>query len=295
MILVTGATGTIGRPLVDVLINEGVKVRAVSRGQQPDGLLAGVEVVEGDLARPEGLASSLEGVTALFLHPRAVGLAAGELLTLARQRGVQRVVTLSATNADDPLDEQPSRYRGDRNKEVENAAVASGLGWVSLRASFFAMNTLQAWGAQIRAGDVVYGPYASFAEAPIHERDLAAVAACALRGDALVARRGRRLELTGPQSLTHRQLVAVIGEVLGRPLRYQELPPKAATQGMLAQGLPEPFVRALMARYARDVGQAAPVTGEVERILGRPARTYDQWVADHAAAFGNQQTAGSNR
>jgi uncharacterized protein YbjT (DUF2867 family) len=226
-------------------------------------------------------------VTALFLHPRAVGLAAGELLTLARQRGVQRVVALSATNVDDPLDQQPSRYNGDRNKEVEDAAVASGLAWVSLRASSFAANTLRAWGAQVRAGDVVRYPYASFAEASIHERDLAAAIARALGSDALVARRGRRLELTGPQSLTHQQLVASIGEVLGRPLRFREIPPQAATQGMLAQGLPGPFVQALLARYAREVSQAAPVTGEVERILGRPARTYAEWVADHADAFQN--------
>jgi uncharacterized protein YbjT (DUF2867 family) len=198
-------------------------------------------------------------------------------------------VALSATNVDDPLDEQPSRYQGDRNKEVEDAAVASGLAWVSLRASSFAANTLRTWGAQLRAGDVVRYPYASFAEALIHERDLAEVIAHALGSDALVARRGRRRELTGPQSLTHQQLVATIGEVLGRPLRYQELPPEVAKQGMVQQGIPEAFVQALMARYAREVGQPAPVTGEVERVLGRPARTYAEWVADHAAAFRNEQ------
>jgi len=283
MILVTGATGTIGRPLVDALVSEGAKVRAVTRHPLAAGLPAGVEVIQGDPSRPDTIAPFLEGVTALFLHPRAVGTpAAGQLLALARQRGAQRVVALSATNVDDPLDQQPSRYHGDRNKEVEDAAVASGLGWVSLRASSFASNTLLAWGAQIRAGDVVRGPYATFAEAPIHERDLAGVGARALRTDALV---GRRLELTGPQSLTHQQMVAIIGEVTGRPLRYQELPPEAARQGMVAQGLPEPFVEALLARYARGVGQAAPVSGEVEKLLGRPARTYAQWAADHAAAF----------
>jgi uncharacterized protein YbjT (DUF2867 family) len=287
MLLLTGATGTIGRPLIDVLLNEGAKVRAVTHNPQATNLSAEVEVVEGDLSRPDTIAPFLEGVTALFLHPRAVGLAAGELLTLARQQGVQRVVALSATNVDDPLDQQPSRYNGDRNKEVEDAAVASGLEWVSLRASSFAMNTLQAWGAQIRAGDVVRYPYASFAEALIHERDLAEVIAHALHSDALAARRGRRRELSGPQSLSHEQMVAIIGEVLGRPLRYQELPPEAAKQGMIAQGLPGPFVQALMARYAREVGQVAPVTGEVERILGRPARTYAEWVADHADAFRN--------
>jgi uncharacterized protein YbjT (DUF2867 family) len=158
---------------------------------------------------------------------------------------------------------------------------------VSLRASSFAANTLRAWGAQIRAGDVVRYPYASFAEALLHERDLAAVAARALRSDDLVARRGRRLELTGSRSLTHRRLVTITGEVLGRSLRYQELPPEVVKQNMIQHGLPEAFVDALMARYAREVGQAAPVTGEVERILGRPARTYAEWVADHADAFRN--------
>ncbi len=285
MILVTGATGTIGRPLVDVLVGEGAKVRALTRNPQAAGLPADVEVVEGDPARPDTIAPYLEGVTALFLHPRAVGLAAGELLALARKRGVQRVVALSAMNVDDPLDQQPSRYNGDRNKEVEDAAVASGLGWVSLRASSFAIDTLQAWGAQIRTGDVVRYPYASFAEAQIHERDLAGVIARALRSDDLVARRGRRLELTGPQALTHQQMVAIIGEVIGRPLRFQEIPPEVARQGMVQYGLSEPFVQALMARYAREVSQPAPVTGEVQRVLGRPARTYAEWVADHADAF----------
>jgi hypothetical protein len=75
--------------------------------------------------------------------------------------------------------------------------------------------------------------------------------------------------------------------VLGRSLRYQELPPEVVRQGMVQQGIPEAFVEALMARYPREVGQPAPVTGEVERILGRPARTYAEWVADHADAFRN--------
>jgi uncharacterized protein YbjT (DUF2867 family) len=198
---------------------------------------------------------------------------------------VKRVVALSAMNVDDDLDTQPSRYQGDRNKEVEDAAVQSGLAWVSLRASSFASNALRAWGSQIRAGDLVYGPYAAFTESPIHERDLAEVATHALRTDELVARRGRRLELTGPQSLTHQQMVAIIGEAIGRPLRYQEIPPEAAKQGMVQQGIPEPFVEVLIARYAREVGEPAPVTSQVERILGRPASTYAEWVADHAAAF----------
>ncbi len=206
----------------------------------------------------------------------------GWLLALARERGVKRVVVLSAMNVDDDLADQPSRYQGDRNKEVEDAVTRSDLEWVSMRASSFADNSIRAWAAQIRAGDVVRYPYAAFQESPIHERDLAEVAVCALLTNELV---GRRLELTGPQSLTHREMVAIIGDVIGRPLRYQEIPPEAARQGMVASGVPGPFVEALMGRYARDVGRPAPLTGEVEKILGRPARTFAQWVADHADAF----------
>ncbi len=227
MILVTGATGTVGRPLIEVLSTAGANIRAVIRNGQAAGLPDGVEIVRGDLSRPDSIAP-------------------------------------------------------DRNKEAEQAAVASGLEWVSLRPSSFASNTLQAWGAQIRAGDVVRYVYAAFEESLLDERDLAAVGARALLSDDLL---GRRLMLSGPQSLSHAEMVATIGEVIGRPLRFQEVEPEVLKRGMIANGFAEPFVTALLARYAREVGQAAPVTGEVERILGRPARSYAEWVADHADAF----------
>jgi uncharacterized protein YbjT (DUF2867 family) len=284
MILVTGATGTIGRPLVGLLAREGVGVRAVSRDPQASGLPAGVEVVAGDPSRPGTIAGFLEGVTSVFLHPRAVGEAAVGLLALARERGVARVVTLSAINVDDDPAEQPSRLQGDRNKEAEDAAVASGLEWVSLRPASFAVNTLRTWAPQVRAGDVVRGPYAGFAEPLIHEADVAEVAARALVDTGLT---GRKLRLTGPRSLSHEELVTIIGEVIGRPLRYQEIPAEAFQQGMVQRGMPQAFVEALMARYARGVGPAEAVTDEVQYVLGRPARTYAEWVADHVAAFQN--------
>ncbi|MGI5225778.1 hypothetical protein [Actinoallomurus sp. CA-142502] len=116
----------------------------------------------------------------------------------------------------------------------------------------------------------------------IHEGDLAGVAARALLTDDLT---GRRVRLTGPRSLSHEEMTAIIGEVLARPLRYQEVPAEAAKQAMVQRGFPAPFVEALLARYARGAGPAEAVTDEVEKILGRPARTYAEWVADHAAAF----------
>jgi uncharacterized protein YbjT (DUF2867 family) len=282
MIFVTGATGTIGHPLLDLLVRQGVAVRAVSRDPQVAALPAGVEVVAGDPSRPDTIAKYLEGVSAVFLHPRAVGDAAGDLLALARQRNVARVVALSAINVDDDPAEQPSRLQGDRNKEAEDVAVASGLEWVSLRPASFAVNTLRPWAPQLRTGDIVRGPYPGFAEPLIHETDVAEVTAHALLDPGLA---GRRLPLTGPQSVSQEDLVSIIGDVIGRPLRYQEIPAGAFRQAMVERGLPPAFVDALLARYARGVGPAETVTDEVEKVLGRPARTYAEWVSDHVAAF----------
>ncbi len=220
---------------------------------------------------------------AVFLHPRAVGERAGELLATAREQGVRRVVALAAMNIDDPLDQQPSRAAGDRNRESEEAAAASDLEWTSLRPSSFAANTARAWGGQLRAGDTVRYPFASFQESLVDERDVAEAAARALLDDGWA---GRRLELTGPQSLSHREAVAVLGEVLGRPLRFEELPAADAARGMVRQGMPAPFVEALMARYARHPEHPQhPVTDDAWKVLGRPARTYAAWAADHADAF----------
>ncbi|MEV4169212.1 NAD(P)H-binding protein [Nonomuraea sp. NPDC049709] len=283
MILITGATGAVGRLIVERLAGQGAKVRAVSRTPGAAGLPAGVEVVQGDPARPGSLAGHLDGVRAVFLHPRTFGESPDALLALARERGAERVVALSAMNIDDPYELQPSRLRGDRNKEAEEAAVASGLSWTSLRASSFCGNLLQAWGHQIRTGDVVRYVHAGFQEALLDERDLAEVAARALLTD---EQAGRRLEVTGPHTLTHREAVTVLGEVLGRPLRFEEVSPDHHIAHLVGIGLPEPFVRALMARYAAYAERPQHLaTGDVEKVLGRPARTFADWAADHARAF----------
>ncbi|MGN9844848.1 SDR family oxidoreductase [Nonomuraea sp. H19] len=168
MILVTGATGTVGRPLINLLIAQGVKVRAVTRAPQAAALPHAVELVEGDPARPGTIADALDGVTGLFLNPRSLGQAAdphiistatARLLSLARERGVTRAVTMSALNVDHALDEQPSRLRGEYNKEVEAAVIASGLEWTALRSGYYAVNTITSWAAQIRAGDIVRGTH----------------------------------------------------------------------------------------------------------------------------------------
>lgn len=282
MILLTGATGTIGRLLSTLLADAGAEVRAVSRNPQPAAFPAGVEVVHGDPSLPESVDPFLDGVTTLFVNPRAVGVAAADLLATAEKRGLTKVVGLAAINVDDDPTRQPSRYRGDLNKEVEDAVTGCGLDWVSLRPTVFAGNTLGLWGGQIRAGDVVRGPYAAATAAPIHESDIAAVAARALLTDELL---GRRIPLTGPESLTQLDMVAAIGGAIGRSLRYEEVHAEAARQRMVDRGFPAAFADAYLSMQAAAVRQPATTTDGVEAILGRPARTFDQWAAEHADAF----------
>ncbi len=150
-ILVTGATGNVGRPLVNLLTEAGARVRAATRRPDSARFPDGVDVVDS-------LAAGLRGASAVFLNSRALGDELETVVDLARDAGVTRLVALSAINADDDFTRQPSRFRGDRNREVEQYAVDSGLEWVSLRPTVFATNFFGMWAPQVKAGDVVSGP-----------------------------------------------------------------------------------------------------------------------------------------
>ncbi len=274
-IVVTGATGNVGRPLVSLLAAAGARVRAITRTPDTARFPAGVQAVSA-------AGDALRGASTVFLNSRALGDELADIVVTARNSGVAKLVALSAINADDEFARQPSRFRGDRNKEVEQLCVDSGLAWVSLRPSVFATNFVGMWSAQIRAGDVVGGPYAAASSAPIVEADIAAVAAQALLTDELV---GQRIPLTGPQALTNAELVDVIGNVLERPLRYVEAPPEVVRQRFIAIGLGADFADAYMAMLADAVDKPALVTHDVEKITGSPATSFAQWVGEHRQLF----------
>jgi len=276
-IVVTGASGNVGRPLVSELVAAGARVRAVTRRPDNAELPDGVEAVDS-------AADALSGASAVFLNSRALGDDLADVVALAQRSGVTKLVALSAINADDDFSRQPSRVRGDRNKEVEQLAVDSGLDWVSLRPAVFASNFVGMWSAQIRAGDVVGGPYAAASAAPIVETDIAAVAAHALLTDELV---GQQIPLTGPHALTNSELVDVIGTVLGRPLRYVEVPPDVIRERFIALGLGGHFADAYAAMLAETLDNPALVTREVEKITGQPATPFASWVSDHRDLFTN--------
>jgi uncharacterized protein YbjT (DUF2867 family) len=277
-ILVTGATGNVGRPLVTYLVDAGVKVRAVTRRPVEARFPAGVDVVPS-------AEKGLDGATAVFLNSRALGDELAPVVRSARMAGVTRLVALSAINADDDFSRQPSRFRGDRNREVEELAVDSGLEWVSLRPSVFVTNFFGMWAPQIQAGDVVAGPYAAASTAPIVDRDISAVAAHALLTDQLV---GQRIPLTGPQALTNSELIDVIGTVIGRRLTYREVSPELVRQRFVGLGFPEEFADAYIALLSATVDKPALVTHDVEKILGRPAESFADAVSAHQDLFTNQ-------
>jgi uncharacterized protein YbjT (DUF2867 family) len=286
LILVTGATGNVGREVVNLLLDDGQEVAAVTRNPAAAALPGGAHVVAGDPSHPKTLTSSaLRGVEAVLISPRALGdatagAATSELLALAAEQGAERAVALSAVTV-----QYPAGYRhfADAFKAVEDAVRASGLQWTFLRSADYAANTL-AWTPQIRSAGAVRGAYGDAATSTIHERDVAAVAAQALVNP---AHAGHSYVLTGPQSLTQRDKVRLIGEAIGKELSFEEVPPEQLRQAMLAQGLPEDVPDRLLGSLADYAKQPGPSSDTVEQVLSRPALTFAEWAAEHAAAFRN--------
>jgi len=146
----------------------------------------------------------------------------------------------------------------------------------------FAANARSWWAPQIRAGDVVRWPNANAPTAPIHEADIAAVAVSALLD---VRHNSADDVLTGPQSLTQREQVEIVGDVIGRSLRFEEISPEAARQEL---GFPLPAVNMLLNAWAAAIGQPALVTSTVADITGNPARSFQNWVIDNIGEFRNR-------
>jgi uncharacterized protein YbjT (DUF2867 family) len=289
-ILVTGATGGIGRLVVEELLRAGASVRALTRRPERAALPADVEVVAGDLTVPESLDAALEGVAAVFLvwtAARTAAPAAVARLAAHPAAAPRRVVYLSAPiRTPHPFFQQPNPMR-DLHAAVERLLAASGLEVAVLRPGMFASNALHWWAPQVRTGDVVRWPYAAAETAPIDARDVAAVAARVL----LDARHARGDHvLTGPASLSQAAQVDAIGEAVGRSLRFEELSPdefRRETVGAWPEGVAE----MLLAAWAATLGRPAFVTSAVEDILGVPARTIGEWAAAHAGAFARSEAS----
>ena len=279
-VLVTGATGRVGRMVVDLLADAGLPVRALTRRPEEAALPAGVEVVTGDLTVPESLDAALRGVDAVFLvwtvPPATAPAVVERIATYAR-----RVVFLSAPHrTPHPFFQQPNPMAG-LYTEIERLIVGSGLESTIIRPGMFASNALLWWAPAIRGDGVVRWPYGAAETAPVDDQDVAAVAARTLYQDGHV---GGDYVLTGPESLSQTEQVRIIGDVLGRPIQFVELSPdefRRATEG----SWPRPAVDMLLAAWGATTGRPALVTSTVSDVLGSPARSFRQWATDHADAF----------
>lgn len=279
--LVTGATGRVGRVVVDLLVEAGVPVRALTRRSESIAALpTGVEVVTGDLTVPESLDAGLRGAGAVFLvwtaPPTTAPAVVERLAAHAR-----RVVFLSSPHrTPHPFFRQPNPMAV-LHADIERLIAAAGLESTIIRPGMFASNVLFWWAAAIRADGVVRWPYGAAETAPVDDRDVAAVAARTLYQD---GHAGGDYVLTGPESLSQAAQVGIIGDVLGRRLTFEELSPdefRSETAGTW----PRPVVDMLLAAWDATTGRPAFVTSTVADVLGSAPRSFRQWVADHAAAF----------
>ena len=191
---------------------------------------------------------------------------------------MRRVVLLSSFAVRDTGEQVYSI--GAAHRKIERAVEASGLDWTFLRCGGFAANSLS-WAPQIRASGVVRAPYGYAATAPIAEQDIAAAAACVLLDDAHI---GATYVLTGQESLTQIEQVRLIGEAIGRELRFEELPADVFRRAA-AGHIPAPVADDFLRYYSQYVARTAEISADIQRITGRPATTFADWVIDHAADF----------
>ncbi|MFE2227858.1 SDR family oxidoreductase [Streptomyces kronopolitis] len=284
VVVVTGATGNIGRRLVDRLLADGAVVRALTRDPARAALPAGAETVRADLTGAQDLAPLLAGADALYLNLAAGGeQAVTALVDAAVAAGVRRIVlnssmAVTGTPADD------TNHIARMHAAAERTVRASGLEWTFVRGSNYSANTL-AWAPSIRASGVVRDAHPGAQGSPVHEADLADVAAVALldRGG---AHQGQAYLVTGPEVLTIAQQVAEIGRATGRETRVEQISEEAAAESMAGPHFPLEAARQLVALFGTMVDAPTfPVSDAVPRVTGHPGRTYAEWARDHAADF----------
>jgi uncharacterized protein YbjT (DUF2867 family) len=279
-VLVTGATGRVGRMVVDQLLDAGVPVRALThRPEAAVTLPANVEVAIGDLTLTESLDAALQDVNSVFLvwtvPPTTAPAVVERLATSAR-----RVVFLSSPHqTPHPFFQQPNPMAV-LHADMERLLAVTGLDVTVIRPGMFASNVVFWWAPAISADGVVRWPYADAETAPVDDRDVAAVAARTLYED---GHAGGDYVLTGPESLSQSEQVGIIGDALGRRIKFEELSPDEFRQET-EETWPRPVVDMLLAAWGAAVGQPAYVTSTVSDILGS-ARTFRQWTDDHTAAF----------
>lgn len=280
MILVTGASGHIGRELVPQLLTAGEHVHVLVRDPKKVAHLdERVERVIGDLNKPESLATAMQGVDKVFLVTFETKQDV-EVIKAAKQAGVSQIVKLSSLEATDH-EIQIGKWHFEREEIIR----ASGLGYTFLRPGMFMTNLAEWWGDSIKAQGAVYFPGGKGKVAPIDPHDVAAVATKVLTEP---GHNGQAYELTGDELLSMGEMVQVIGKALGKPLTYQNIPSLGARIFLLKNGMDKKLVNALMEMMAYlRANKGAVVTETTAQILGYRPRKFEAWCQAHINAFQN--------
>ena len=283
MILVTGATGNVGAELVRQLGAAGHDVRALVKDRQSAATMLGdgVELAEGDLTRPDTLDAAFRQVeSAYLLLPMLPTLRQwdAELISAAKRAGVRHVVKHSNLGADQSDATTMQRW----HRAGELLTEESGMAWTFIRPTGFMTNAL-AWAGMVKTSGTVYAPGGDGKLAVVDPRDIAAAAVAVLTQP---GHEGKAYDITGPEALSAADQVSLIGEEIGRPLTYTDIPEPAARGSMLATGMPAEIVDALL-EFMGGVraGRSATVSDAVQELSGQRARTFADWVHDNASAF----------
>ena len=279
MILITGATGNIGRELIPLLLETRQPLRVFVREERKVAHLdAWVERAVGDLDKPETLLSAVQGVERIFLVTYETRQDIN-VMEAAKRAGVKHIVKLSTLEATDHKIQV-----GKWHHEREELIRASSLDWTFLRPGMFMSNSIDWWAESIKGQNSVFFPGGKKGRvAPVDPRDVAKVAAAALTQP---GHNGQAYELTGIELFTIGAMVQVISRVLGKPIQYVDIPPIAAKLFMLKTGMDKTLVNALMEMLGSlRRNEGAIVTDTVERITGHPPRTFEAWCREHSQAF----------
>jgi uncharacterized protein YbjT (DUF2867 family) len=280
MILVTGGTGTVGREVVAQLLAAGQKFRVLTRDPAKARFDPKVEVVVGDLGKPESLPKALEGVDRVFALTTGMEIVAHDqaLAAAAKKAGAKHIVKLSVFGIGAGGDMAILR----RHEAGEKAIQESGLAWTFVRPGMFMSNALN-WAGSIKSQGKIFLPYGEGKVPSIHPRDIAAVAVKAMTSP---GHEGKAYPLTGSETTSMAEVAQIFSEEVGKPIQYVSIPDEAAREGMLKAGMHAGIVDDLlkMAGSIRAGQLAAPVP-TVEQVLGRKALTWRDWARENAAAF----------
>jgi len=285
MVLITGASGTVGREVLREVAQIGVKFCAMYRSKEEAAKVSpGIRTVVADFSDAKSLQGALEGVESVFLVCSPVQQLVeleGNMIDACKKGGVKKTVLNSALGAGDYDKSFPSWHR-----KVEDKLKSSGMEYVILRPNGFMQNILAFLAPSIRAQGAFYDAMGNTKTSYVDVRDVAAVAAKVLTA------RGHEekiYELNGPEALTQDEIAKRIAEKSGKAVSHVNIPREAHEKAMLELGMPEWQVKALIELQDYYVsGRAAAVDGVVEKVLARRARTMDAFLTENAGEFRGQ-------